>query len=231
MPLKEYQDRPIKIRQGGDFTPENLERIQEHFDEMIRNLFGQKLQLDVNGDLIVPGDIRAEDGSLYISADSLYLGGIKLSAPSIADDEKAIVFNKDSNELNYETQITEDDVDTAVAAAIAGNIHNGSHLVGGGDSINHNNLANAYPSVRNVSSTWTAIFYEITTCTGTFTVTLPSLTASDIGEGLIVMNIGTGVITLDGYSTNTIMGETDALIFPGDTFNLVVTSVTEWRLK
>ena len=62
---------------------------------------------------------------------------------------------------------------------------------------------------------------EVLLCNGTFTVTLP--TASGIGGKVYqIKNVGTGLVTVDGYSTETIDGSLTIVVNPGS--NLYVIS-------
>jgi len=128
MPLKE---RPIKIRESKDFTPENNERVMEHYDQQNRDLFDElavKLQLDANGDLILPGDLRAEDGSLYVSAESLYLGETKISEPLEGEDNNIL-------QVDFTNKLAK------WVSVPAPNVHAPSHESGGSDETNHDDLA------------------------------------------------------------------------------------------
>lgn len=57
----------------------------------------------------------------------------------------------------------------------------------------------------NISSNTTAEVGKHYSCTGTFTLTLPS--GASAGEEIRVKNVGTGTVTIDGNSTETIDGQ------------------------
>jgi hypothetical protein len=67
--------------------------------------------------------------------------------------------------------------------------------------IDANNILN----ITEVDNTYIVLITdEWIRCDGTFTVTLPEATGS--GKGYLIMNIGTGVITIDGDGGDTING-------------------------
>ena len=81
----------------------------------------------------------------------------------------------------------------------------------GGDEAIHALSISNNGGIVSKTTTYTATTdYEvdhIIFCNGTFTVDLPDITSTD-GIKKIIKNIGTGTITIDGYSTQTIDGST-----------------------
>ena len=81
-----------------------------------------------------------------------------------------------------------------------------------------------------VSATYTILDRDqIIDCTsGTFTVTLP--TAIGIkGKQYIIINSGTGVITIDAYSTETISGVTSFDIYEGESIT-IISNNANWNM-
>lgn len=68
-------------------------------------------------------------------------------------------------------------------------------------------------------------------CNGTFTVTLPALNGI-AGTIVYVTNVGTGVITVDGNGTETIMGTTTRSLSAGDSLSLIANAAEDnWILR
>ena len=74
-------------------------------------------------------------------------------------------------------------------------------------------------SQRSVTTTTTtALIDDIIFCNGTFTVNIS--TAIGMTKDITIVNIGTGIITLDPFSSQTISGETTFDIYEGESATL-----------
>jgi len=69
---------------------------------------------------------------------------------------------------------------------------------------------------------------ELVLCSGTFTVTLPPAKSSE-GKVYHIKNTGTGVIKVDGNSSETIDGETDVDLNEDDCMG-ITSDATEWHI-
>lgn len=80
-----------------------------------------------------------------------------------------------------------------------------------------------------VNSTYGVITSDcVIECTsGTFTVTLPTAVGIE-GQYFIIKNSGTGVITVDGYSSETIDGAANKLLAVQNESITVVSNDTNW---
>ena len=81
-----------------------------------------------------------------------------------------------------------------------------------------------------VTATYTVLDRDqIIDCTsGTFTISLP--TAVDIkGKQYIIINSGTGVITIDAFSTETISGVTSFDIYEGESIT-IISNNANWNM-
>ena len=85
------------------------------------------------------------------------------------------------------------------------------------------------PVIVSKTSAYTAKFNELVLSTGTFTVTLPNITSTDLGRRIIVHCIS-GLITLSADGADTIHGETSQLVRIGDSFVLIATTTGTWRV-
>ena len=84
--------------------------------------------------------------------------------------------------------------------------------------------------VIRVTSTHTAGAENVIHCDGTFPVNLPAI-AGIGGRMYYIVNVGTGVITINPSGAEKIMGEPDAIVDPGDSFHIVPNAVAvDWRL-
>lgn len=71
------------------------------------------------------------------------------------------------------------------------------------------------------STTYTATTSDnVIFCTGTFTITLPTAVGNG-GKVFNIKNISTGVITVDGYSTQTIDGELTQAVLANDNLTII----------
>lgn len=82
-----------------------------------------------------------------------------------------------------------------------------------------------------VTSTYAASADDTTIdCTAnTFTVTLPDVTTVEPGKALTVKNSGSGTVTVDGHSAQTIDGALTVSLYPLEALSLVCTGTT-WRI-
>ena len=87
-------------------------------------------------------------------------------------------------------------------------------------------------TVRELSAAATLSFLDWAICTGSFTLTLPDITADDLGRPVRITNVGIGSITVDGDGADTIGDgvSTSMVVLPGDSVLLLARSVTDWRL-
>ena len=68
-------------------------------------------------------------------------------------------------------------------------------------------------------------------CTGTFTVTLPAVSGTTAGDQIRVKNIGTGTVTIDGASSETVDGATTfAMDVRWSAVTLVSNGSTGWEI-
>ena len=70
---------------------------------------------------------------------------------------------------------------------------------------------------------------DMVVCDGTFTVTLPDITI--LGEEFIITNIGTGMITIDGNSSDTFYGELTIECISNATLALRSATDSTWVLN
>ena len=68
---------------------------------------------------------------------------------------------------------------------------------------------------------------RLITVTGTTTITLPAAATAGEGFPLLIVNIGTGVVTIDGATSETINGNTSVDVQSGDSF-LLTCNGTSW---
>jgi hypothetical protein len=87
-------------------------------------------------------------------------------------------------------------------------------------------------SVRAVSSTDTATTADDTIeASGTYTQTLYTLTGN-AGKIIFITNVGTGLVTADGLSAETIMGDLTFVLHPAETISLIVNAAEDnWILR
>jgi hypothetical protein len=91
------------------------------------------------------------------------------------------------------------------------------------DLIDANNIL----TITEVDDTYTVVDTdEWIRCDGTFTVTLPPATGS--GQGFLIMNVGTGTITVDGDGTDTINGGLIQEILSLNSLFVVDVASNEW---
>ena len=86
-------------------------------------------------------------------------------------------------------------------------------------------------TVRELSANATASFMDWIIGTGSWTLTLPAITADDLGRPVRVTNVGIGIITVDGDSTDVVgdgVSQT-MLVLPGESILLMARSTTDWR--
>ena len=138
--------------------------------------------------------------SIYVEGESIYIGGVKMVSPIHSDNDGYWKYDREIKQFNF-NGIDEIAVDTG-----------------------------ALPSVSEKTDTYTAEFNDFLLCDGTFTVTLPNITSSDIGKKVTVCNVGTGIITGDGDGSDTIYDETDLECIPNGTFVLIATTTSTWVL-
>jgi hypothetical protein len=68
-------------------------------------------------------------------------------------------------------------------------------------------------------------------CTGTFTITLPAVSGTTAGDQIRVKNIGTGTVTIDGASSETVDGATTfAMDVQWSAITLVSNGSTGWEI-
>jgi hypothetical protein len=68
-------------------------------------------------------------------------------------------------------------------------------------------------------------------CTGTFTITLPAVSGTTAGDQIRVKNIGTGTVTIDGASSETVDGATTfAMDVQWSAVTLVSNGSTGWEI-
>lgn len=82
------------------------------------------------------------------------------------------------------------------------------------------------PNVTAQSTTYAAVANDVVLCTGTFTVTLPSA-AANAEKVIVIKNVSTGQITVDGASAETIDDETDIIIGTYESVTLICDG-SEW---
>lgn len=87
-------------------------------------------------------------------------------------------------------------------------------------------IENGEVEVTHTTSAYTALKEDnIITCIGTFTVTLYTATE---GDGMTIVNAGTGEITL---GTETVNGVSDMVLDANSSVTLFGTSKPEWRIR
>jgi len=85
-------------------------------------------------------------------------------------------------------------------------------------------------SVVSATADYSASFGQMILCDGTFTVTLPDIPTGNIGKSIIVVNVGTGMITVDGYGSDTMYDELDMECIPEASLNFRAATSTTWVL-
>lgn len=87
-------------------------------------------------------------------------------------------------------------------------------------------------TVRELSANATASFMDWVIGTGSWTLSLPAITSSDLGRPVRVTNAGIGLITVDGDGTDKIGDDVSQtlLVMPGQSILLLARSTTKWRL-
>lgn len=101
-----------------------------------------------------------------------------------------------------------------------------SYLLGTFPDDIHNSV-----DVVSKTSDCNAYFDEMVLCDGTFTVTLPDIGSPDVGKQVIISNVGTGTITVDGNGSDTLYDELDMECISDATLLLRATSTSTWRLS
>jgi len=112
-----FKRRPIKISGQDDISPDGLEKVFSHYDKILTHLFERT---DNIKDLTVDGDITCE--SIYVDGDSIYIGGVKLSKPTDAQDGYYLKYDKGNAVIDLDS--------TSTPAS-----HSSSHENGGADEI------------------------------------------------------------------------------------------------
>ncbi len=82
-----------------------------------------------------------------------------------------------------------------------------------------------------VTDTYTVLSTDATVVCNkatTFTVTLPATTVATVGQVYSIKNIGAGVVTVDGYSTDEIDGELTQEVIQWNCMKIQCSSVGNW---
>lgn len=87
-----------------------------------------------------------------------------------------------------------------------------------------------FPTIQSKSGTYTALVTDdIIQCTGSWTLSLYA-TPSHIGRWLLVLNVGTGTITVDANGSDTIDGDLTLTLYPGAVAWLYIAAANTWRI-
>ena len=190
---------------------------KKHRDQEVadiqREIEDNLISLDKDGNVVINKDIYCRD--LITQAESVYIGS-KKPENRLKTIKQELYFN--------DIQIT------SLGSASGIVPHAARHESGGADEIDFNIIAGALPDVSSKTADYTAVFNDFLLCDGTFKVTMPDITASDLGKKVTVCNIGTGIITVEGNGDDTIYGETDMECIAGGTFVLMATTILTWVL-
>ena len=221
--------KPSPLHSDNKEMNKAIDDIRKALDQLY-NL----LDVSKEGRLTIDGDLKVKD--LYVDGDSLYIGGVKLGAPKSAYDEYYLQYLKSDKKIEYvsaATPITET-VQDVCGAMFTGNTETlitATYQDADGTIdlvVDDENVA--LPNVSEVTADYTATFQEMLLCDGTFTVTMPEITASDIGKLVIICNVGTGIITVDGYNTDTFYDETTMECSSNGTYSFKATTTSTWVL-
>lgn len=90
-------------------------------------------------------------------------------------------------------------------------------------------LLNAVNAQTSTYTVQTSDAGKIIRCTGTFTVTLPELATVDTGWPVVVLNAGTGAITIDGDASETINGSATQVLAAGE-FAILSSDSSDWTM-
>lgn len=113
--------------------------------------------------------------------------------------------------------------------AVAGAVNIRSYIIGTFPGIAlHDNIHSLL--VVSKTAAYTAFFDEMVLCDGAFVVTLPNIDSGDVGKTVIICNIGTGVITVDGHGNDTLYGELNMECISEATLSLRAATTSTWRL-
>lgn len=85
------------------------------------------------------------------------------------------------------------------------------------------------PTITAKSAAYTAVKNDVVLCTGTFTVTLTAAATVATGGIIVVKNVSTGVITVDGNGAETIDGNATIELVQWDSIALI-TDGTSWYI-
>jgi len=107
-----------KFRYSKIPQDEDVVRLQRETED---NFFSK----NKNGDLVSDKDIHCR--SIYVEGDSLYIGGMKIIAPTHSEDGAFWQYDRTNNEMIF---------GTSIAAAA----HAASHESGGADTVDHDSL-------------------------------------------------------------------------------------------
>ena len=77
------------------------------------------------------------------------------------------------------------------------------------------------------ATTYSAVANDVVLCTGTFTVTLPDAAANTM---VIIKNVSTGLITVDGLAADTIDGEATITLAQWDSATLIGIDTASWAI-
>jgi hypothetical protein len=98
-----------------------------------------------------------------------------------------------------------------------------------GDYISYNRTRGILEYAKTITSTYTAIPSDkILFASGTFTITMPTVVGND-GRVMVIKNISTGTVTVDGAGSETIDGSANIDLIQDESIILVSDGIS-WRI-
>jgi len=144
-----------------------------------------------------------------IHCNAIHINGVKLALTPDTSEGSVLYFNSESSSF-----LTSGDVSGSSSAEAAP------------VSV----LSESKLTVSAKTASYTASFNDMLLCDGTFTVTMPNIGSGDVGRGVTICNVGTGIITVDGNGSDTFYGETDLECIADGTYSFRASTTSKWVL-
>lgn len=109
---------PVKKQQNYKFSQKPLDPL---IQQLFREIEDKLVTTDKDGNFIINKDIHCR--SLFVDTESLYIGGIKIAAPTINDDSKYLQYDQTNKKFTYQSTAvpTTESVQDIVGAMFSGN--------------------------------------------------------------------------------------------------------------
>ena len=85
-------------------------------------------------------------------------------------------------------------------------------------------------NVVSKTADYTTDFLDLVLCDGDFTVTLPDIATADLGKEIVVVNEGSGIITVEGDGDDLLYGEADMECISDASLTLKALTTSSWVL-